>query len=276
MWIIWQATQLSGTSLRPLTHDNFLDPLKLISTPNFLIFGYTTNLFFNGLALFLTLSMGLVFLLEYRKVWRSSAGKDLLLGLLPALITIGGPLSLYFVRPFFLPERTMAAASPFLLILMAWGLSRRNSPLPFLVWVSVGLMAVSSLSYHLSQPLKPPYRDVTAFVNQNALPQDTIVHTSDGSYLPALRYGASGRHHLLTGDPDPRLSLPAYTRFGTSFQSIAQIEQTGGHLWLIVALEHSYAWQEAQVRHFMQYPLLNQYNFEGIQVYHFNLTQTAP
>ena len=132
-YLLFGQSQADMESLRPLTSiDSDFNPLKPITSAAFLLFGQATTLWYGAAVFFLTIALFVVFLLELRKTDTIERRTVLLPGLI-VLFTIGMPVVLYFIRPFFLPERTMAAAAPFLLILLAWGLTRQHSPLPFLV-----------------------------------------------------------------------------------------------------------------------------------------------
>jgi 4-amino-4-deoxy-L-arabinose transferase-like glycosyltransferase len=270
---VTQPVQEVG-SFRPLYHTPERDWLKPLIIPAFLLFGMSFEPIYVGLASFLLLAIVLITLLELRKVWLHGglAPGVQLCGLI-FLTVIGLPSLVYLIRPFFLPERALAVAAPFLVILVAWGTGRRQSPLPYLAGGTVLLMMVGSLLYQTGPPVKPPYRDAVQFVEAHRQPDDLIVHTSDGSYLPALRYTTDG-HLLLAGDPDPRRPRYIYEMWSGTVVELDDLEEQDGRLWLIVALEHSAEWQQeqaAQVR--QQYPLLAAYDFAGIIVLLYDIDQ---
>ena len=154
---------------------------------------------------------------------------------------------MYMIRPFFLPERTLAAAAPFLIILLSWGMTRRQSPLPYLTGIACLLMLVGTVNYHIGPLVKPPYRDVTAYLADRATPGETVLHTSDGSYLPALRYAPQLTQGVLAGDPDPRKPEAVFNALGGEVWDLADASAlSNGRFWVIVALEHSVEWQLAQ------------------------------
>jgi uncharacterized membrane protein len=263
-------------SLRPLHHDMERDWLKPLIAPAFLLFGMSFDLVYTGLALFLVAATGLVLLLELRKVWRETGIPTAvqLIGLVVVCV-LGIPLLVYLIRPFFLPERTLAAASPFIILLLAWATSRRQTPLPYLVGATAVLMLVGSILYHTSPLIKPPYRDAIHFVELHRQAGDVVLHTSDGSYLPALRYvdHQNHRHILLAGDPDPRKPRWVYETLGGSLRTVDDILSDLDRLWLIVALEHSIEWQQEQVETLGQhYKLQAEFDFEGINVHLYDTT----
>lgn len=249
-WLLLLAaeTQTNLGSLRPLTQPMGRSWLKLLTTPAFLVFGLSEEPLLTAAALFLTLAMGAVLLLETRRL-RAAGVPDgaLLLGLLVAC-TLGIPLLVYGIRPFFLPERTMAAGSPFLIMGLAWLTTRRGTPLPYLAGATAVVLLAGVWLYHARPPIKPPYREAMALVAAQRQAGDVILHTSDGSYLPALRYQPAAPQAVLAGDPDPRKPEAVYAALGGAVWPAETAAAAGQRLWLIVALEHSVDWQQQQAR----------------------------
>jgi uncharacterized membrane protein len=270
--VVTQQTQELG-SLRPLYSTPGRDWLKLVTIPAFLLFGMSFEPIYVGLAFYVVLAAGLVTILELRKAWLNGDFSDgMKLAGLILLFVLGVPLLIYLIRPFFLPERTLAVAAPFLVLLLVWGAGHRQSPLPYLIAGAAVLMGVGSLLYQAGPLVKPPYRDTVQFVEAQRQPNDLILHTSDGSYLPALRYAQSG-HLLLANDPDPRRPRHIYEMWAGSVVELEELEEQNGRLWLIVALEHSVEWQQEQVALVQQqYPLLATYDFAGIIVHLYDTT----
>jgi len=271
LYILAGESQYDLGSLRPLlTIDN--NPIKLIIAFTFLLFGQSTNLWYSGAALFLTVAIIIIFLMEMRRVRQKEESKALLLLGLLVLCIIGLPVIFYYIRPFFLPERTMAAASPFLLILLAWAVTRRRSPLPFLIMIAGLVMLVGSLVYLLGEAQKPPYREVIELVAQNLETDDVILHTSDGSYLPALRYEDLPNHAVLAGDPDPRKPISVFEAWGGNVWERETAIRAGPRLWVIVALEHSLDWQMEQSQSFADdYSMIQEQDIGGIKIYLYDL-----
>lgn len=277
LFVLMGEPDIGVGSLRPLSQagdaDTLRDPLKPLLTLAFLLFGQTFTWWHTGLALFLTVGTAVVLLLELRKAWRAG-DRTMLLPFLIVGVVLGGPIMVYFVRPFFLPERTMAAALPFLLLLLAWGVTRRQSPLPLLVGLTAVTMLLGVAQYFFGGLVKPPYQDVIGYVVAHAQSGDVIVHTSDGSYLPSLSYTSLPNHVLLQGDPGQRKPTAVYEALGGQIWSVNDaLEHGNGRLWLIVALEHSVDWQLEQVDSFTQrYFLLDHQEIGGIGVYLFDVT----
>ncbi|MBE2224545.1 MAG: glycosyltransferase family 39 protein, partial [Anaerolineae bacterium] len=271
LYIVLGKVEVGTGSLRPLrTTEN--NPIKSIITFTFLMFGHSTNLWYSGAALFLTVAIIVIVMIEMRRVRQEDEAQALRFLVLLVLCAIILPIIYYHVRPFFLPERTMAAASPFLMILLAWAVTRRHSPLPYLVMAAAFTMFVGSLVYLFSEAQKPPYREAIQFVAQNRENGDVVLHTSDGSYLSALRYENLPDHVLLAGDPDPRKPVAVYQAFGGDVWERETAVHAGQRLWLIVALEHSVAWQQTQSQSIAdEYTLVDEQEFGGIKVYLYDL-----
>ena len=259
-------------SLRPLQQATQFNPLKPISAPVFLLFGMSGSFWFSGLILFIFFAYLIIFLLELRKLGRSNIPSGLKLALLIIVCVLGVPLLAYSLRPFFLPERTLAAAAPFLIILLSWGVTRRQTPLPYLIGLALLLMGIGTFLHATGPLLKPPYRAATAYVADQAVPGDVVLHTSDGSYLPALRYAPQLSQGLLADDPDPRKPESVYEALGGKVSALPATDvPENGRLWLIVALEHSEAWQLAQVDAISaSYLLLDEKTVGGIRIYLFD------
>lgn len=261
-------------TLRPLTQDSTRNPLKPLTSLAFLLIGTSTRPWSTGLALFLTISVIIVLLLEARKASREDEASNLLLPGLVVISVIVIPTTIYLVRPYFLPERTMAGAAPFLLILLAWGTTRRGSPLHYLIYATAIMMIAGTLLYLVGEPVKPPYRAVMALVAENRQENDLVLHTSDGSYVPALRYVDFDNHTLLAGDPDPRKPMNVYEILGGRVIDGDLKSVEADRMWLIVAFEHSLKWQEEQAATFARrYPLMDEEHIGGIGIFLYDLTQ---
>jgi uncharacterized membrane protein len=258
-------------SLRPLQSAEILNPIKPLTAPVFLLFGMSSTFWFSGLILFVFLAYLIVFLMELRKLGGTHISSALKLTLLVIASVLGLPILVYLIRPFFLPERTLAAAAPFLIIWLSWGTTRRQSPLPYLTGIALLLMLVGTVNYHSGPLIKPPYREATAYVADHAAPDEIVLHTSDGSYLPALRYAPQLIQGVLAGDPDPRKPEAVYEILGGQVWTLAEMmAEQNGRFWLIVAIEHSEAWQISQRDTISAaYPLLEEQVIGGIQIYYF-------
>ncbi len=283
-YILIQESQQSLGSLRPLAQassDNFRY-IKPIATLTFLMFGSVSGIIYNGLALFFTMAISIILSIELVKTCKTAENPFIALLILIVLCTLVVPIVIYLIRPFYLPDRTMAGASPFLLILCAWGTTRKHTPLPYLVYGMIIVM-MAGVVLHARQPaIKPPYRDAMLFISQHQKPTDIILHTSDGSYFPALRYSSFfnhakakplALHALLAHDPDPRKPKTVYESVGGTVWELDDVHGKGKRLWLVIALEHSIEWQLAQNDSFNEhYPLLDEYEFGGIIIKVYDLS----
>jgi hypothetical protein len=248
-------------------------PFKLVTSFTFLLFGQSETLWFVAAAFFLTLALSVVFIMDLWKARKVGSLSHLTLPGLMVICVVGLPVASFYARPFFLPERTMAAASPFLLILTIWGVAQRKSPLPYLVGLAAAIMLVGSALYLFGEPIKPPYRDAIQFVERHLEDRDVVLHTSDGSYVPSLTYVDLPRHALLSGDPDLRKPPGVYEALGGEIWTVKQAAENGERLWLIVALEHSIEWQQEQVELFgRRYNELESHEFGGIIVMLYELS----
>lgn len=257
-------------SLRPLQQASGFNPLKPITAPVFLLFGMSSSFWYSGLILFSLFAYLIILLLELRKLGWQQIPSGLKLTLLIIICVLGLPLLVYAIRPFFLPERTLAAAAPFLIILFSWGVTRRRTPLPYLTGLAAMLMLIGTFSYLTGSLVKPPYRAATSYVADRAAASDRVLHSSDGSYLPALRYAPQLTQGVLAGDPDPRKPEAVYEALGGQVWSLDEVAEQNGRFWLIVALEHSVEWQLAQVETISTaYPLLEEQEIGGIRIYLF-------
>jgi len=261
-------------SMRPLFNDQIENPIIPLTSPTFLLFGVSASLVYGALAMFITLAGGLFLLFEARKIWREGIPPGLVLLILIQLGVIGIPVMIYLIRPFFLPERSMAAASPFLIILLVWSGTRRGTPLPYLVGIAAVLMLVGSFTYLTRESVKPPFREAMQFIEQRLEATDVVLHTSDSSYFPAMRYVDISRHAVLDGDPNPRKSPAVYRNMGGEVWTLSQAVASGDRLWLVVTLDHSREWQRDQVSTLSgRYAELETHHFGGIAVILYRVSQ---
>ncbi len=264
------------SSLRPLSHENSFNPIKPLTTLAFLLFGMSDNVYISGVAYFLTISL-VVFLFFDLVFWKKKAPGNVNLPLIMGLVSIGIPITIYYIKPFFLPERTMAVASPFILLLLAWGIRQKRSPIPYLVCATTALMFISSLHFLAGDSIKPPYRMAIEYILDNRSGEDLVLHTSDGSYLPALSYVDIQNHALLAGDPDLRKPEKVYQKFGGEIWTRDSVIQSTGRLWLVVALEHSLEWQIDQMQFFSdRFTQLDYANIGDIEIYLYDLSAATP
>ncbi|MEM7033826.1 MAG: glycosyltransferase family 39 protein [Chloroflexota bacterium] len=102
-------------SLRPLAQTMSRSVVKPLASLNFLLFGQSSGLWLGAIALFLTISLTIMSIIEVNKQWRIGQPEAISLLLLIIVCAFGIPITLYLIRPFFLPDRAFSIASPFLL-----------------------------------------------------------------------------------------------------------------------------------------------------------------
>jgi mannosyltransferase len=286
LFIPWIAVILSdwgnnAGSLRPLTGDRFIfpfDPVKPLRMVTYVLFGASDSFglhnstFYKGVALFLTLWLLIILALEFRKAAR--AGELDVWQLFPVFMLgaiIGLPSLLYYLRPFFLPDRSATIALPYLLILVVWGVTRRASPLPVTVYLTILTMIVGSGLYLAGDHFKEPYRQTAAYILQHYEQDDTVLHTHDFSYLPVMRYThqADFAAHVRIEGGLPRPDVVYETIHGAlwGYQEVAQVD---GRIWLIIPFAWDENWRRSQAAYFLEnYILLTELDFDGIAVYLF-------
>jgi hypothetical protein len=170
-----------------------------------------------------------------------------------------------------MPYRSLTVIIPSYVILLAYGLSyaRRRSPMPILYGILALLIALSLGYYYFdSRYAKPPYRDAAALIAERARPDDIELHTSDGSYLPFLHYEQPMAAYLLTGDPDARKPEPVYALMGGQTMGLEEALAQDRRIWLVVALEHSWEYQQDTLDRFLaQRTVGEEHSVGGIDVY---------
>ncbi|MFC1975345.1 glycosyltransferase family 39 protein [Chloroflexota bacterium] len=252
-------------------------PLAFFTTIYFFVASYTVppRLTFIGLFVLLSwLAIGLYDLYRQTKFDRDQRMHFYLLGL-GAFLPLLSALAISQIRPIFL-ERTLIVCTPFLVLLLAWILasSRRHSPIPYLAGI-MGVVLVLSLYRYYFDPAvhKPPMRQAAAHINAVIAPNDIVLHTSVGSFMPFLFYQPPAEHYLLWGDPDPRKSATTFELFGGK---IATLNDLGRYrrLWLVVVLDHSIEYQHNQVSWFDEhFPLVKETKVGGIIIRQYRVTK---
>jgi hypothetical protein len=265
--VLWRETQRGTGSMLPLNDAPTARLTKPLTATAFLVFGVSTTLPYTGFALFAVLSTAIVLPLAARKRRQRGEPTELALPGLMVGCVLGIPVAAYWIRPFLLTDRVMAAASPFLLLLVAWGLDERESPLPYIAYAVAAALVGGCVLYMAGDRIKPAYREAVGLVAQQRVEAEAVVYTSEGSYIPGLRYADGPGHVLLEGDPDPRKPRGMYEQVGGEVWSLRQVEEARGRLWLVVALDHAVDRQMAQVERIAsRRRLLRSYSVEGIQV----------
>ncbi len=227
-------------------------PLAFFTTLYFFVVSYTVPIWLNPIGLFILLAILVVGLYEQLRMrGRDSYLSHRLLLVLGAFLPIVIVLIISQFKPIFL-ERTLISCTPFLVLLLADRVrtSRWHSPIPYLSLVLAIVVVISLYRYYFDPTTrKPPLREAAQQVAASFRPEDMVLHTSVGSFLPFLFYEPPSEHYLLWGDPDPHLPASAYEAFGGRIVS-REIIDGQRRLWLVVMLDHSTEYQLDQVRWF--------------------------
>jgi hypothetical protein len=251
------------------------DPIYLIRAIHALILSYSLPTWGVAIGFFVTLSLAALgtyqMILALRRSRESATQQALWL----VLLTFWPPLLLIaltiVVRPFYMPYRSLTVAIPSYVILLAYGLScaRRRSPMPILYGLLAVLIALSLGYYYFdSRFAKPPYRDAAALIAEQAGTDDIELHISDGSYLPFLYYERPVPVYLLKGDPDARKPEPVYALMGGQTIGLEEALTQDRRIWLVVALEHSWEYQQHTLNRFLaQRTVVEEHSVGGIDVY---------
>ena len=186
-----------------------------------------------------------------------------MLAFLPILLT----LLISQIQPVYL-DRALIITTPALIVLLARAFTLgKRSPVPYLGLVLIAVIIVALGNYYTNPDFaKPPYRTATKYVVDHFQPGDVIVHTSNGSYVPALFYSTIPDHYLLAGDPQPHQPGQVFEQKGGTTIDEDQLLQYK-HIWLIVAFDHSLEYQQTVLKRFDQYyAILSQTDIGGILI----------
>lgn len=227
-------------------------------------------------SLFLSLGFFAIILNEARRVLRSKGRMRESITFVLLFLFLS-PTATYFIslmRPIYL-DRALLFTAPGLYILLAWGVvEAREKRLLVGLGLAVTLLAALSLGnyYFNSAFWKLPNRDVASYVAASYRAGDVVLHTSDGSHLPAIYYQPSLEQYLLPDDPHSvRSNLPSQAivhALGGKPQQPEQVLSGHKRAWLVVMLDHSVEHQLGVKAWFDQrYPLLLHTDVGGIQVY---------
>lgn len=184
-----------------------------------------------------------------------------------------GALLFSLVRPIYL-ERALLPASFALYLLLAWGFfALRPRPVVMALVGAVLALELVGLAHWYWDPAyaKPPLRAAAQHVGRGWQPGDMVLHTSDGSYLPFLLYLPQAQQRLLYGDPEYFAGTvranATYRVLGFSPHKLEEAVSGQRPLWLVVALDHSQAFQlEALDRVHQAYPLEQEATFRAVLV----------
>jgi mannosyltransferase len=271
-WFIIILTQpeLSEGSLRPLFAGDSIQAKNIlmpIINLTILIFGKIHYILF-VISLYVILLFFCVFALHiYKNRLNINEYNIFLFFIIATLIII--PSFLYYSFSMFFPHRSIAAASPLILILMASALECKKKILTNLIIATILLSFIGTIYYYNTyNNAKPPNIKVAQFINDNYKSNDIILHTDDFSYIPLLRYLNFSDHALLAGNPRQLRPDSSYESIGGQLWNIDQFQNMSGRLWLIVVGLWGRDWQMEQRDYLVQhYSLIDEYYISGYVVY---------
>jgi len=147
--------------------------------------------------------------------------------------------------------------------------------------LAVGGMALTGLSLYnfYANPAyaKPPLREVADYLAARFQDGDTIIHSSDSSYLAFAYYAPGLERHFLVGDPDyeGETTRGRTGRIaGIRPEGLAEVVSDRSRLWVVMVLDHNVAYQQ-QVNDLVgqRYPLISAADVGGIRVFLYDLRQ---
>lgn len=256
-----------------LTRPTILQPLM---TFYLFVVGYALDGWLVAFALFLLLAFLAVALFEL--FYQRKALRTVMQPLLFITVLTITPITLVWIISQWVPvylDRVLIVVTPAFTIGLAWLFQRArwSSITPYLGLLLMGVALVSLSNYYFDEGYaKPDYRSAVELIQQNRQPDDLLLHTANGSYIPFLLYMPAQDHLILPGDPAPHHPPGLFTAVGG--RELNEVDLLAHRrVWLIVALEHSVAWQTEQANLFAEsYPLLEHHTVSGIELYLYDLT----
>jgi len=130
-----------------------------------------------------------------------------------------------------------------------------------LALAGLALTGISLFNYYANPDYaKPPLREAAAYVASDHQQGDTVLHTSDSSYLAFACYQPQLERHFPVGDPDYEQETTrgrSGRLAGIEPETLAEITKARQRLWLVVTLDHNIEHQrEVKQRLDNCYPLL--------------------
>lgn len=253
-------------------------PLHLILTLYAFMFGYTLPPVGITVGLFvLLLTLVFVFMSAWRQV-RSSPSPDGDGLFLMSLILALPPLVTFIAsqwRPVYL-DRLLLESSPALYILIAWGLVRSDRRRILRVSALIGLLLIlwADVNYYVDPKYqKSPLREAIGYVAERNRANETVIHTSDSSFLAGMHYDPAGRHVLLYHPADQWL-IPALMEdlHVPYVMDMTRAISDHSSFWLVVALDHIEDEQRAEKAIFDQNAIVTEEREVGdIYIFHYSL-----
>ena len=143
------------------------------------------------------------------------------------------------------------------------------------------LMVVGEMTYQLDPTYtKYPLRTVATFLDNSVDPQDIVLHTSDGSFLPDRYYAPQMAQTLLPDAVDEvRSNAPSQSivwALGGKPQPLEEAVRGHQRVWLVVMLDHAVEHQRALRDQLAARALQSgRWDIGGIQVYLFETQPSA-
>ncbi len=234
------------------------------------------------IGLFLSLTIVGIIISVLLRAARAETMPALVFLLLAVFLPVGATFIISQVRSIYL-DRALLFTAPPLYLLVAWtAQSIRPSVMGRAMLAALVLMMiVGQAAYHLDPSFtKPPVRMVADLLREEVEPGDIVIHTSEGSFLPARYYLPTLPQSLAPDAPDEvRNNAPSQAiawALGGAPRPVEQAVVNRQRAWLVVMLDHSIAHQLA-LRAQMEQRFLktSDRNVGGIQVLLFNLQANA-
>lgn len=183
-----------------------------------------------------------------------SERQSLQLALAIALVPPIALLALSIIRPIYI-ERVLISSALGLFLIWAWAWTQRPRWLDRAAIVAgMFLVGIALWSYYFDpQSQKPPMRAAAQALASRWQPGNVVIHTSDWTALAFQYYLPMIPQHFLAGDP---VYVEDTTRgrsgrvAGLVPERLDQISVGNSPVWLVVALEHSQAYQQQRVDEF--------------------------
>lgn len=268
LWIGDQWSQSSDYWIQGVSLARFLSmPLAFTVGPflntTFLYVGYGV-----------ILAVWIIVLLQAGRSFKQATPDSLSLALvlmtywLPVLILFGAsilwtPLTL---------SRLMICAVPGLYMLIAWGTTMPKEKVVNIV-LTVLLMLIGLLGDYnwLFDPhySKPPSREAALLLQEQALPQEAVVHTNDSGFRLFWRYTPQLDHRLiLESNDNPQVRPEVFEMIGG--QIITFDDPLTETFWLVLHQDFDAEKQEELFNRFdARYTRLVYYNLGGVRMYHY-------
>ena len=237
-------------------------------TLHMFLVGYAIPAAWIPMSLFVTLALGAIAAYQAVRV----RDRPLVFLLAWLLGPIAGVWILSMFAPMYL-DRLFIASAPALYLLLSWSLEHMPRGLAYALGAGLLTLVLLSLGqyYYNVRYHKPPMRTAAGYVAGLAAPGDLVLHTSDGSLLPFSFYEPQLEQAPIAGDPEHAPgSVRAESLDILGFEPLepGQAISWPGRVWLVVALDHSIAYQRRMTERLLEgRKLAHETGIGGIGVY---------